>query len=99
MRCKQIAITACRKRIACGVMVSATGLRNGTECGDWLTAAHRNHPLADSRREHDQAHGKDAKPCDHGATGVQVHKLGWSQTGKSSIRLLPAGADNAAFAA
>jgi hypothetical protein len=53
--------------------------------------------LADSRREHDQAHGKDAKPCDHEATGVEVHKLGRSQAQKSSIRLLPAGADDAAF--
>ena len=69
---QQIAIAARRKHLA-RVMAGAIGLRSGAEYCNWLAGTDRCDQLTHDRREHDQAHGKRAKPCAESSTGVKGH--------------------------
>lgn len=75
MMSEEIAVSArrdlVRRRMVCGGSAAVDCRANGT---DWLIGAGRNEQLTHERRENDEPHGDEAKPCDRVFVGAEFHE-------------------------
>ncbi|OAJ53208.1 hypothetical protein A6V36_12750 [Paraburkholderia ginsengiterrae] len=75
MMSEEIAVSArrdlVRRRMVCGGSAAVDCRTNGT---DRLIGAGRNEQLTHERRENDEPHGDEAKPCDRVFVGAELHE-------------------------
>ncbi|AXL48762.1 hypothetical protein DSC91_000289 [Paraburkholderia caffeinilytica] len=74
MMSEEIAVSTCRdlvwERMVCGGSATVDRRTNRT---DRFVGAGRNEQLTHERRENDEPHGDEAKPCDSVLVGAELH--------------------------